>query len=63
MTVVTMPLLKDSDRVVTGRLPAIDVPLHRHQVLITTWFDGSRGGNDTVVAIPERLNERCPNSA
>jgi hypothetical protein len=39
------------------------ISLHRHEVLIATWFDRSRRGNDTVVAIPERLNERCPNSA
>jgi len=39
-----------------------NIPLHRHDVLIMTRFDGSRSGNDTVVATPECLNERCPNS-
>ena len=39
-----------------------DISLHRHQVLIATWFYRSRSGNDAIVAAPESLNERCANS-
>jgi NitT/TauT family transport system ATP-binding protein len=45
-------LLEDQSR----RVRVSDIPLHRHEVLITTWFDRSGSGNDTVVAIPKRLN-------
>jgi len=45
-------LLEDQIR----RIRVSDIPLHRHEVLITAWFDRSGSGNDTVVAIPKRLN-------
>jgi hypothetical protein len=45
-------LLEDQSR----RVRVSDIPLHRHEVLITTWFDRSGSGNDTVVAIRKRLN-------
>ena len=38
------------------RVRVSNIPFHCHEVLITTWFDRSGSGNDTVVAIPKRLN-------
>src|SRR6476660_5202423 len=51
-------LLEDQSR----RVRVSDIPLHRHEVLIATWFDRSRSRNDSIVAIPKRLDECCSNS-